>query len=136
MLERCVKLREAVEMYQSIYRHNLEDDLLTADDWQEITELLELLLPLRECSIAVQSSGKDCNHGSLFEGLQAMDFLLTKLEELKKRHQYKEDTHIKAAINLGWKKLNKYYELSDLTPAYRAAVALHPHFKLRWFRER
>jgi hypothetical protein len=135
MLERAVRLREAIEIYCAIYHDDLVDDILTADDWSEITELLELLLPLRECSIAVQASGKDLIHGSLFESLQAMDFLLTKLEELKQRHQYKEDTHIKASINLGWKKLNKYYELTDKTPAYRAAIAIHPHFKLRWFKE-
>jgi hypothetical protein len=65
----------------------------------------------------------------------AIDFLLDKLERLKEEHRYQPNTHFKACINLGWKKLNKYYELSDLTPAYRAAIAIHPHHKLQWFRK-
>ena len=39
----------------------------------------------------------------------------------------------KAMVNLGWKKLNKFYMLSDATPAYRAANLCHPQFKDRWF---
>lgn len=39
----------------------------------------------------------------------------------------------RACVNLGWKKLDKYYALSDATPAYRLAIFLHPCFKRRWF---
>lgn len=140
MLERAFKLKDAIELYQQEYKDDkdepLDEDLLTTNDWQELGQLLLLLKPLKTCSKAVQSDGKDCHHGSLFENLQAMDFLLSTLEDLKKKHNYLPDSHFKASINLGWKKLNKYYTLSDDTAAYRAAILLHPHFKMRWFEDK
>jgi hypothetical protein len=39
-------------------------------------------------------------------------------------------------INAGWQKLRYYYELTDRTPIYRAAVFLHPHMKWLWFEKR
>ena len=58
---------------------------------------------------------------------------MTKLEALKLKHKHLPNTHFKAAINLGWKKLDKYYNLSDTTPAYRAAIIVHPAKKMAWF---
>lgn len=58
---------------------------------------------------------------------------MTKLEQLKASHEFLPDSHFKASIYLGWKKLNKYYALSDTTAAYRAAIVIHPSLKMRWF---
>ena len=140
MLERAIKLMDAIELYQQAYKHDpqspLEDDLLSNDDWHELKQLLHLLLPLKEASLAIQSNGKDCHHGNLYENLVSIDYLMTKLEESKMEHQYQPNSHFKACINLGWKKLNKYYTLSDDTPAYRAAIILHPSYKMRWLKEK
>jgi len=62
-----------------------------------------------------------------------IDYLITKLEDLKQQQHHQPRSHFKASINLSWKKLNKYYLLSDETAAYRAAVVLHPHRKMAWF---
>ena len=139
MIKRALKLKDAIDLYTMHFRDDakspLIDDELTSDDWHELTAIYSLLAPLKETSLFLQSSGKDCRHGNLFESLQAIDFLLSKLEALKKEHQYLPNSHFKASINLGWKKLNKYYTLSDDTAAYRAAIALHPSFKMQWFEE-
>jgi hypothetical protein len=137
MLERAFKLKDAIELYQGHFKGGedepLEDDVLTSDDWLELRELLDLLLPLRAVSLTLQSESKDCTHGSLWQSLPAIDYLMTKLEALKVKHTYLPNTHFKAAINLGWKKLDKYYTLSDDTPAYRAAIVIHPAKKMAWF---
>ena len=137
MLERAFKLKDAIELYQGHFKADkdepLEDDVITNDDWLELRELLDLLLPLRAVSLTLQSDGKDCNHGSLWQSLPAIDYLMTKLEALKMKHMHLPHTHFKAAINLGWKKLDKYYNLSDYTPAYRAAIVIHPAKKMAWF---
>jgi hypothetical protein len=112
------------------------DDLLSSDDWLELRDLLELLQPLKQVSLCLQSDGKDCYHGSLWESLTAIDYLMTKLERLKAQHSRLPNSHFKAAINLGWKKLNKYYTLSDNTPAYRAAIVVHPSKKMEWFKQK
>jgi hypothetical protein len=70
-----------------------------------------------------------------------LDTLLAHLEAFKDRYQdtnplalYSSDQvavedHYKLAINLGWSKLNKYYTKLNNTPAYYAAVKLHPQLK-------
>ena len=144
MIDRAIKLRNALDLYQHAFREDANepvvDDALTNDDWLELKELLALLQPLKQTSLFIQGDGAyvidgGVRYGSLFENLQAIDFLLTKLEDLKKQYEYQPATHFKASINLGWKKLNKYYELSDSTAAYRAAIMLHPYYKMRWFEE-
>jgi hypothetical protein len=40
--------------------------------------------------------------------------------------------HFSANIRRAWKKLDKYYNKSDITPIHRAAVLLHPRLKWRW----
>jgi hypothetical protein len=137
MLERAFKLKDALELYQQHFKEAKEDpideDVLTPDDWLELRELLDILLPLKAVSKCLESDGRDCCHGSLWESLTAIDFLLTKLERLKQQYNHLPNSHLRASINLGWKKLDKYYSLSDQTPAYRAAIAIHPAKKMRWF---
>jgi hypothetical protein len=38
-----------------------------------------------------------------------------------------------ASLNLGWLKLRKYYQITDLNPAYIMAVFLNPYYCLSWF---
>jgi hypothetical protein len=41
--------------------------------------------------------------------------------------------HFSTNINLGWQKMDNYFNKTDATPIYRAAVVLHPRLKWRWF---
>jgi hypothetical protein len=41
--------------------------------------------------------------------------------------------HFSANIRRAWKKLDKYYNKTDVTPVHMAAVLLHPRLKWRWF---
>jgi hypothetical protein len=146
MIERALQLRDALELYQTHFHCELRPDILTAVDWRELKDLGELLAPIKRASKVVQSDQSTAKEGenlcwdlersssgSLWQTLTAFDWLLTSLERAKAKHQHLPHSHLKAAINLGWKKLNKYYALSDCTAAYRAAIVLHPHYKMRWF---
>lgn len=44
--------------------------------------------------------------------------------------------HFKISINQAWVVLNKYYKLSDNTPAYQVAVILYPWFKIEYFQNK
>ena len=140
MLERAFKLKDAIELYYQAYRVDTNeptvDDHLSGDDWLELRHLLDLLQPLKQMSLCLQSDGKECHHGSLWESLTGIDYLMTKLERLKSQHAHLPNSHFKASINLGWKKLDKYYTLSDDTPAYRAAIVVHPSKKMKWFEQK
>ncbi|THX67806.1 hypothetical protein D6D08_06550 [Aureobasidium pullulans] len=39
-------------------------------------------------------------------------------------------------VNLAWKKLNEYYQMTDQSPVYVAAVVLHPAYTWRWLRSK
>ncbi|KAG7413287.1 hypothetical protein Forpi1262_v016983 [Fusarium oxysporum f. sp. raphani] len=63
--------------------------------------------------------------------VQAFEFLLGRLEDAKSRtERHPEPEQFCVNINLGWKKLDKYYNTLRDSPAYYAAAALHP--SLRW----
>ncbi|KAI7722283.1 hypothetical protein KC353_g629, partial [Hortaea werneckii] len=137
MIERAMKLRDALELYQTHFR-SLSDsdrlsssDCLDAADWSEMERLLEVLSPLKHASLRLQADN-DTKH-ALWEQLATFDSLLGECEQLRERYRYEPSSHIKACINLGWKKLDKYYGLSDKTSAYRLAIFLHPHPKMAWF---
>jgi hypothetical protein len=48
---------------------------------------------------------------------------------------YAEDLFLSPCINMGWMKLNKYYALTDKSPAYVSAVVLDPAQKWSYFEE-
>jgi hypothetical protein len=137
MIERAVKLRDAIELYQTHFRSLSDCDRLSSSDcldprdWAELERLLEILLPLKSASLRLQEDN-DTKH-ALWEQLAVFDSLLSEFERLKERYRYEPSSHIKACVNLGWKKLDKYYGLSDKTSAYRMAIFLHPHLKMAWF---
>jgi hypothetical protein len=137
MVERAIKLRDAIELYCNHFKSDeacplSAEDILSNDDWLELSEILQLLTPVKKAQKVVQSAGS--YYGSLWLALASLEFLLDTLETAKQKYQHLPNTHLKAMINLGWKKLRKYYVLSDKTAAYRAAIALHPHYKMRWFK--
>ena len=134
MVVRAFRSKDSITGYAQHFQghkdHPTDDDILSSDDWHDLSELRDLLLPMKETSTMVQSSGIE---GALWHSLSALDFLMTKLEGQRQALRYCNNTYLKAAINLGWKKLNKYYTLSDDTTAYRAAIYLNPRFKMAWF---
>lgn len=63
--------------------------------------------------------------------LEAFEFLLGKLEDAKLRiERHPEPEQFGININLGWKKLDKYYNTLRDSPVYYATTALYP--SLRW----
>jgi hypothetical protein len=135
MIERALKLRDALQLYQDYYTNDEADpleqeDCLSAEDWIELTELKELLQPIKDASVRCQAVPVDGHHGALWQTLSTTEWLLTKFEDLKRQPL---SQYFLACVNLGWKKLNKYYELSDTSPAYRLSVFLHPSHKMAWF---
>jgi len=41
--------------------------------------------------------------------------------------------HFLTNINLGWQKMDNYFNKTDAIPIYRAVVVLYPRLKWRWF---
>ena len=102
MIERALQLRDALQLYQDHYA--------SAD-----TETLDK----GDCSVKSQAVPVNGHNGALWQTLSTTEWLLAKFEELKRQPLSR---YFHTCINLGWKKLNRYYELSDSSPAYRLAV--------------
>ena len=74
-------------------------------------------------------------NGAIFDVLPAMDLLLSQLEQAKVTYRT-TNPRLASCINLAWKKLDEYYQLSDSSPAYVAAVVLDPRMKFQYFEKR
>jgi hypothetical protein len=128
MIERAIYLRDALTLYQDHPDTGLEDgDLLSKHDWEELGYLNDLLAPIHEVSMHVGTAA-----GALHNTLSSMDYLLSHLET---RRSQPGTRHFMASLNVGWLKLRKYYQKTDLNPAYVMAVFLNPHFRHEWFEE-
>jgi hypothetical protein len=137
MVHRALQLKDALTLYQDHYIANRSldsSDYISPDDRLQLSELHELLGPIHETSLHVQSqAGIHGATGSLYEALPAIDYVLTKLEAARDALTHMPANHFKACVNLGWKKLDYYYTLTDKSPAYVMAVFLRPHWRRRWF---
>jgi len=108
-------------------------DDLTPADWHKINDLIALLKPLSESSITAQTIGTAGGHGALHAVLTQIEHLLNYLKTSVNRQTHLPASHSRACIDLGWKKLDTCYSLSDNTLAYRLTVLLNPCFKMQWF---
>jgi hypothetical protein len=68
--------------------------------------------------------------GALYNTLTLIDYLIHYLET---RRSQPRSIHFIASLNLRWLKLRKYYQITNLNPAYIIAVFLNPHYCLSWF---
>jgi hypothetical protein len=110
---------------------------LTADDWQVVTEYIDVLGPLKECTKRLEGRGAQGNFGAIAEIILTFKYLLNELESrLQTYDDVEHDVHEDApkdhlAINLraALIKAREYYNKFDLSPAYYAATILHPRYK-------
>ncbi len=103
-------------------------DRLHEGDWEMLDKINAMLSVLMEATKSLEGSAV-----SLTKGLPAMDFILSKFEE--GREQYKDDRIIAPLYQNGWEKMMKYYRLTDESPAYTAAIVLHPGYKWQYIQD-
>ncbi|OBS16274.1 hypothetical protein FPOA_13066 [Fusarium poae] len=106
------------------------DDKMAAEDWSIIAEYLAILKPLKIATKRLEGRPQEGKFGAIWEVLLTMEWLLKHLEEAKLQHERDEEPHLRIGCNLGWMKLDQYYTLTEDSPAYLAALVLHPAF--RW----
>ncbi|OBS17423.1 hypothetical protein FPOA_12072 [Fusarium poae] len=106
------------------------DDKIAAEDWSIIAEYLAILKPLKIATKRLEGRPQEGKFGAIWEVLLTMEWLLKHLEEAKLQHERDEEPHLRIGCNLGWMKLDQYYTLTEDSPAYLAALVLHPAF--RW----
>lgn len=115
---------------------------LSDKDW-EVLEIFSQLLGYYECTIKMlegdgqirkRKRGWMGSYGNIWDVIQGFEFLLDKLEDYKAMaERFPDPEHFRININLGWQKLDKYYQLLSETPIYYTGLALHPAYRWKWF---
>ena len=72
-------------------------------------------------------------YGLLWQVLPAIDALLQHLEEAKQQYT---SGFLKTSINNAWIIIDKYYALTDRSPAYIIALILNPRFKWHYIEKK
>jgi hypothetical protein len=110
---------------------------LSAADWAVITEYIDVLQPLKAATELLEGRGKHGRFSAIYEIIPVFEHLLKRFEEAVELYEnvnydaYDEapEDHLAINLKLAWGKANAYYKKLDDSPAYYAAVCLHPYYK-------
>ncbi|KAM4061423.1 transposase-like protein [Hirsutella rhossiliensis] len=141
--------RKRTMMDRALLLHDFLDDLVALEQFEytrsrskkkDMPACLRdsdlLTGPRGDAQIRVRKGGNLVAYGTAWDIIQAFEYLLERLEEAKEFAKDVPDSeHFAINVELGWKKLEKYYIKLVECPVYYAAVALHPALRLQWFEE-
>jgi hypothetical protein len=133
---RALALRPAITFYYIAEHKDLSDFQLSEEDWTELTLIVGLLEPFLEITKHLEGHAVEGHHGLIWEVLPCLEALLLHLEEAKAFYTEDVNPYLCGMINQAWLKLSAYYQLTDESPVYATALALHPAFKQAYFDER
>lgn len=119
LLHVLLKTRVHVNNYQDDHYNDLEGDILTRADWDELQEYHNFLKPFYD----ITQDGQ-FDQQTLDEVLSSMDFLITHLDAAKVLYQ--DNPTMMSRVMTCWYKFDEYYTLTDETPVYATALLLHP----------
>lgn len=114
----------------------MRSDGLTAADWAIVTDYIEVLGPLKECTKRFEGRS-EYSFGAIAEVIPTFEFLLTQLEArllhydrvVHDAHDEAPEDHLPINLRAALLKANEYYAKLDDSPAYYAATILHPRYK-------
>ncbi|KAF7568869.1 hypothetical protein PtrM4_112840 [Pyrenophora tritici-repentis] len=156
--ERATKLQAAYNLYaehhinrviledaHAAQRNNKRPDApnwmrstgLRAADWAVIAEYQDCLEPLKYATKRLEGRSKDGKYGAIYEVIPVFEYVLSKLEARARpfehvdfnAHAEAPEDHLNVNLRAAWSKANDYYNKLDDSPAYYAAVCLHPYYK-------
>jgi hypothetical protein len=90
IIDRIIKKKEDIQTF--VLRSSLEkerykqvdaEDYLLTEDWRVLAEILSHLKPFHKITIRLQSRAKEAYHGTIWEGLPYIKFLLNKVISAK-----------------------------------------------------
>ncbi|KAI8404246.1 hypothetical protein FOFC_15741 [Fusarium oxysporum] len=129
MLRVALNLRDAIDGYFNKWMESdCAGDELSPEDWVILEKVKSFLEKLKMTTKALESS-----FATLDNVLLAMDFVLAQFEAGKEATM--NDPVMAPMYNSGWAKLDKYYRLTEESPAYVAAIVLHPSHKWHYIQE-
>jgi hypothetical protein len=128
MLARALILREAIDTYTLMNRVDLQEDILSDEDWAQLESLIEYLEAYEHGTLACEG-----RYSTAETILPIMEFLLEIFEE--GRHKHVDNPFLGPCCQAGWDKLEKYYNKTSESCAYVGAVILVPTRKWEFFKK-
>ena len=148
MIKRALEVKDQIIIFIAISENEREAskridgaDVLTREDWRILSDVGQILQPFYDQTKRLQSRAVHGHHGSLWEAFPSMEYLLRHILTAKEDYEHDDPVtpngedddntararlHIKTSLDNCHGKLDRYYQLMDLSPAYAAAVVLHP----------
>ena len=150
MIRRAIELKPALihyarELNVSNDDYDLEisaNDFISTAEWETLELMMGQLEPLfrftkdLEGNADLQEAGGKASHGALWEILPVFDRILSHFEDLEqraKRGEFNNHAGIQNSITLAWQKAQDYYNKTDASIAWMAALVFHPRFKWAYF---
>jgi hypothetical protein len=115
----------------------MRSDGLSAANWQVVTEYMDVLGPLKECTKRLEGRSRQGKYGSIAEIIPVFEYLLSVLESrlqsykdvIHDAHEEAPEDHLAINLRAAIVKTREYYNKFDLSPAYYAAIILYPRYK-------
>lgn len=98
---------------------DLKDDVISRSEWDDLKDFRNFLQPFYRATKRLEGDSS-----SLEKALATMDYLIAHYKELKL--VYSDDPTVLEHIFISWYKFDKYYQLTDSTPSFVAAILLYP----------
>ncbi|OWT42391.1 hypothetical protein VFPPC_18318 [Pochonia chlamydosporia 170] len=129
LLSNALRKKAEIRQFFLDFERELGDNILTISDWEFIERTQQFLQPFAAATLLGEGAGSNLSHT-----LMIMDALLHHYEKAKKIYSAEAtyDPHLLHCVDMGWFVLNKYYILTDETPAYTAALLLDPSKRLKY----
>ncbi|TDL16425.1 hypothetical protein BD410DRAFT_705554, partial [Rickenella mellea] len=106
---------------------NLRKYELSSEEWEIASELCNVLKVFKDATLFFSRSTPN-----LATVIPAMDHIDETLATNALDSRYRPSIH--AALSIGKRTLNRYYNLTDNSEVYRIAMVLHPRHKLNYFK--
>jgi len=125
VLDNAMKKKNQITQFLFNHDKELADAMLTSSDWDLLSKTHRFLEPF--ASAILYAEGK-CS--SVSQSLILMDAVLLHYEDAKK--EYRDDSRMLKAIEMGWFVLDKYYTMTEDVPVYAASLLLDPSRRLAY----
>lgn len=93
MIQRAFLLKDPLDLFIKRAREKSadnsplpEEDELSANDWNVLAHIRDILQPFFDLTLRLQGRASHATHGSIWEALPALDFLLNELEAKSKEY--------------------------------------------------
>jgi hypothetical protein len=142
MITRSLELKEAIHRYCKQWRqergesYDLQRDMLTATDWDELEQYEKLLMPFDRATKRAEGNATTGSNGALWEVIPVMDYLFNTLKlhaDAVTADPCDYSDHYQNCINHAFVKLQEYCTKIDDSRFYSAATALNPYMRFTYF---